>query len=326
MSRYRVHRSTIDGAMRIALRDEAADTCAELIPSIGSNVIRFASGGREALMPPDSVASLAEGDAVYRYGVPILFPPNRVKNGAFAFKGRTYRLPINEPPDHHLHGELCSRAWEVTDAGATEDLGAYAVSRFRYADHPDMMAYFPHPLTFTITYSVREGALRMSGTIANEGSDDAPFAFGLHPYFRVPYAEGERIELQAPAALEWPVTNLAFVNGKPEETAFSRALNEGVSIAGYPALGCSLLSMREGDSTCRLRLPDRGYAIAFRFGAVFSHAVLFRPDWCSAFSIEPYTSVTDAFNVAFGSERTGARGIAPGETIPFFAEYRIETE
>jgi len=326
MSRYEARRIRKDGFEAIVLRDSVADGVAEIVPELGNNLYRFSIGGREALVPPPGLREFKEKrDAAFRYGTPILFPPNRVKGGRIAYGGREYRLPLNEPTNH-LHGELCSRAWEVVDLGASEEDGAFVVSRFRYSRHPVILDYFPHLLAFTVTVRLREGRLDMCGTIANEGADEAPFAFGLHPYFSLPFGSGEEISLRVPAAEEWPVTNEAFVTGRPSATAFSRELNRGVSITDYPPLGCSLLSMdKDGDRTCRMELKDRGYAIAYRFGPAFPYVVLFRPDWASAYSLEPYTYVTDAFNLPYERELTGARGIGPGEEIGFDTSLWIES-
>jgi Galactose mutarotase and related enzymes len=314
--RYRIERRTEDGIDVLALSDAGTDSVVELIPAVGNNVIRFRSGGREVLSPPSRIGALQqEKDAPFRYGTPILSPPNRVKKGIFQYNGRTYQLPLNEPPDHHLHGELCSREWEVIATGSSDEEGAFVTSRFRYADHPDILVYFPHPLRFEITCRLKDGRMELSGTIRNEGEDAAPFAFGLHPYFSIPFGQGEKIILHVPAAVEWPVSNLALVQGRPEPTELSRSLNEGVSISDYPVLGCSLLSLGGGTSDCRIQLGD--YSIRYRLGPELPFLVLFRPDWSDSFSLEPYTCATDAFNLPYEPELTGAKGISPGEALSF---------
>lgn len=318
MNRYRSEQVEKEGCAVIVLSDDGSDSRAEIVPEIGNNLYRFVSRGREVIMPPSSLTALRHEEfADFKYGTPILSPPNRVKNGSFMYRGEKFTLPINEPPDHHLHGEICSKGWEVVEFGASEEQGAYVVSRFRYDAHPEIMSYFPRELTFTVTMRLEDGRLSMSGTIANEGEQEAPFAFGLHPYFQVPFAGEGDIVLKVPAEMEWPVTSQAFVTGRPETTPFCGQLREGVSIVDYPRLGCSLLSLPEGEKECRIELPEEGYGIVYRFDELFSYVVLFRPDWAEAFSLEPYTCVTDAFNVPYEHELTGVRGIRPGETMSF---------
>lgn len=328
MSRYEIVSVPRGGHRAFALRDAERDALAELAPDIGCNVYRFDVGGVPLLQPPDSLEQLRrEPFADFKYGTPILFPPNRVKNGEFRFRERTYKLPLNEPPDHHLHGEICSRAWEVAETGASDEGGAWITCRFRYAEHPDLLAYFPHPLVFTVTYRLLDGELSMEASVANDGADEAPFAFGLHPYFALPFGEGEAIELQLPAEREWPVTNLAFVTGLPAETPLCGELREGIDLNAFPPLGVKLIEFPEGaeDAACRIRMPGRGGTLLYKVGRGFPYVVLFRPDWASAFSLEPYTYVTDAFNLPYDAALTGARGIGPGETLRFFTALALES-
>ncbi|MBO7743244.1 aldose 1-epimerase [Paenibacillus sp. MWE-103] len=322
MHRYAAALRDEDGMSVVVLTDAGTGSEARLLPDAGNNLFAFASGGRDAIRTPVPLRTLRD-EAGSRYGTPVLSPPNRIRDGRFAFRGRDYRLPLNEPPDHHLHGELCRRAWEIVGFGADEAEGAWATSRFRYADHPDILAYFPHALTFTVTYRLRDGRLRMESVIRNEGTDEAPFAYGLHPYFAVPEDGAAGAALNVPAREQWPITNLSFATGRPSATAFSRAVagEGGAPLAEIPPLGCAMLTLDpQADPVCRIALGDAGYSIAYRLDRAFRFVLLFRPDWDDAFSIEPYTYVTDAFNLPYEHELTGAQGLPAGE------ERRLETD
>src|SRR5699024_6709303 len=151
-----------------------------------------------------NIMDYMEDPNFYRYGSAILFPPNRVKNATYSYKGRTYELVKNENPNH-LHGELCSRAWTVTDQGADEETGSFIKSTFSMKDFADIYAYFPHHLVFEMTYSLKDGKITAHGKVINKGDDEAPFALGFHPYFHIPNGEDKSIKLQVPASKEWPV-------------------------------------------------------------------------------------------------------------------------
>ena len=325
MSRYSAKSITREGYNVIELRDQETEAIAEIIPEMGNNLDHFEIQGHSIILPPVSLDGLInEPSAIYKYGTPILFPPNRVRNGSFAFKGRTYQLPLNEPPSNHLHGEICSKAWDIVEVGASDDQGAYITSSFRYSEHPEILAYFPHALSFTITYSLINGELRMNTRIINEGDDEAPFAFGLHPYFQLPFDSQEKLSLKVNAANEWPVTNEAFVTGLPSITRFSEDLRKGVDISNYPLLGCSLITLDDHEPVCRIDVENKGYSILYQLDRNFPFVILFRPNWASAFSIEPYTYVTDAFNLPYESHKTGAKGIQTGETFEFQTSLQIE--
>lgn len=326
MTRYTVRERSEPFPNAYELSDAQAEAHAVVLPAFGSNAIAFESGGRTIIeLPQDRREFLASYTAKTMYGTPILFPPNRIRGGKFAFAGRSYELPLNEPPDHHLHGELARRPWNVVEYGATEESGAYVRCRFDYAAHPDLLATFPHPLQFTATHSLKDGKLRLDIAVRNAGDTTAPFAFGLHPYFAVP-ANGDGSTLRVPAVDEWPVTNQAFVTGLPKETAFSAAIaGDGIGIGDYPPAGCNMLTLQEDNRVSTIDVKDAGYRICYRVDRQFPYLLLFKPPWSSAFSLEPYTYVTDAFNLPYPAERTGARGIAPGEVLKLQTEVWSES-
>ncbi|MBO9610147.1 MAG: aldose 1-epimerase [Paenibacillaceae bacterium] len=326
MTRYTVRESSDSFPNAYELFDAQHDARAVVLPAFGSNAIAFESGGRMIIELPQDRQAFVEGYAdKTMYGTPLLFPPNRIRGGKFVFDGRSYELPLNEPPDNHLHGELGRRAWNVVEYGATEESGAYVRCRFDYADHPDLLATFPHPLRFTATHSLKDGILRLAIAVHNAGERQAPFAFGLHPYFAVP-ANGDGCSLHVPAVDEWPVTNQAFVSGLPQPTAFSAAIaGDGIDIGAYPPAGCNMLTLQADDRVSAIEVKAAGYRICYRVDRQFPYLLLFKPPWSSAFSLEPYTYVTDAFNLPYPAEQTGARGIAPGETLELRTEVWMET-
>lgn len=55
-------------------------------------------------------------DNPYLYGMPILYPANRISGGSFRFEGRIYKFPINEPGTNcHLHGILHEMEFKITE-------------------------------------------------------------------------------------------------------------------------------------------------------------------------------------------------------------------
>jgi aldose 1-epimerase len=326
MSRYAVNQIQKQGHTLIELYDSACNGKAMIVPDMGNNLVSYESNGVQVILPPINMQSFLNNSAACTmYGTPILFPPNRVKNGRFNYLGRVYNLPINEPPHYHLHGEISRKAWEVVELGASEERGAFLTCLFDLSAHPEIMAYFPHELVFIVTHILREGRLEMEIKIENKGNDTAPFAFGLHPYFSVPSGGVKSGILTVPAVKEWPVTDLALVTGMSSTTVFCQSLNDGLSIGDYPELGCSLVTLGDGDRICRMDMKEEGYCIAYQIDPNFPFVVLFKPNWAEAFSIEPYTYVTDAFNLPYSAELTGAKGIRPNEVFQFSTAIWVES-
>jgi len=80
-----------------AVRMENERLAATVVPDWGSRVVSLWSkeAGAELLRVP---ASLEEyGRTSMLYGIPVLFPPNRIEDGAFSYGGRNYRFDINDP-------------------------------------------------------------------------------------------------------------------------------------------------------------------------------------------------------------------------------------
>lgn len=65
-----------------------------IIPGLGANIIRLRNNvmGVDLLRTPYSYDTLTKSPLVY--GMPVLFPPNRIKGGVFAACNNTYELPI----------------------------------------------------------------------------------------------------------------------------------------------------------------------------------------------------------------------------------------
>ena len=88
-----------------------------IVPAAGCQCLGYRSGTLEVIAGPASPDAWREHP--HRGGIPILFPwPGRIAGARFTFKGREYRLPVNEPArGHAIHGFACERAFRVTRRG-----------------------------------------------------------------------------------------------------------------------------------------------------------------------------------------------------------------
>ena len=85
----------------IRYKDWLADVC----PRLGANVTALQKADRDILRPLTNEKQLDIDP--YLQGMPLLFPANRTRNGAFVWQGKTYQLPINEEiSGGNLHGFL----------------------------------------------------------------------------------------------------------------------------------------------------------------------------------------------------------------------------
>lgn len=134
------------------------DYTALLVPSVGANLVRLAHTqlGVEVLRTP----SEREHDEFLRrphvYGVPILFPPNRIADGRFRFDGREYRFPITRPEENNYHhGILKSQPFAVSKAVETPDEVLIETRCYSNAASDAIYRDFLHAFKCKITYRLR---------------------------------------------------------------------------------------------------------------------------------------------------------------------------
>lgn len=154
------------GANCISLRNE----------KYGASLLREPSGS----YPPDNP---------YLYGMPILFPVNRIKNGSFVFEGRHYSFPINEPNTScHLHGELHKTAFDIIEQESNRLKCRYLATK----DSPYL--FFPHEFEIITEYEVKENGFYHTVTVRNLSGENMPIFLGFHTTFNTLFAKGSKPE------------------------------------------------------------------------------------------------------------------------------------
>lgn len=311
MVRYKVDEQPWSGVAALHLADTETGTEALLVPSLGGNLISLTNRGEELLRRPPDAATLRERPG--GWGVPVLMPPNRIAGGRFQFNGREYQLELTDREGpNHIHGFALRRPWRV---GATETLtGATATLIFAAEDHPDVIAQFPHPFVLSVTYTLAGQTLHCSPTITNHGAEPMPFGLGFHPYFLAP--EANHPEIRFTAAKRWETENW-LPTGRfmpalgPYDLSTWQQLHAVKRGEGYVAKGS------DPDGWSRFELADRaaGRILTLRAAPAYRHWVLFN-GFAGSVSPEPYTCMTNAFNLDLPREVSGMAVLGPGESHP----------
>ena len=181
---------------------EADSERAVIVPDAGCQCLGYRAGTLEVIAGPANPDAWREHP--HRGGIPILFPwPGRVAGACFTFKGREYRLPVNEPArGHAIHGFACERAFRVTRRGPH-----FVTAILDSSDYPDLNSIWPWPFVLEIDYQVGNG-LRLKARITNTGGSVMPFGFGAHPYFHAPLNPTglrDAMLIQLDANARWPL-------------------------------------------------------------------------------------------------------------------------
>ena len=108
----------------------------------------------------------------------VMFPfPVRMASGTvMVFEGAEYHWPINDAKHRAaLHGFT---PWEEFELAQLQN-GIQA--SWNYDGSKE---YYPFPCRLTISYTLEEHGLTLSGRIDNLGEANLPFHMGWHPYFK----------------------------------------------------------------------------------------------------------------------------------------------
>ena len=278
------------------------------MPSHGSNLARFTVGGRAVIDFDPGL--LSKHDYT---GTPVLYPtPNRVRDGVFRWKGRDYRqLKRGELVVEHglAHGE----PWQCGQA-ACESSGVRLETWLDFQPGAAVFEAFPFPHRLSLEFRLNDHGLRVAYAIHNQGGEEIPFGFGLHPYFQKLDGEaGTLVQLPAEAVMEatpdlLPTGRLVEVGGTSfdlRRPAAVGSLDLDHVFTGIPAGG-----------RARVEYRGLGLSVALEASEDFTHLVLYTPRGEGFFCLENQTCSTDAHNLfdrGFRQE-SGLKTVRPGET------------
>jgi aldose 1-epimerase len=303
---------------------EAQSERAVIVPGAGCQCLSYRAGTLDVIAGPASPD--AWHDHPHRGGIPILFPwPSRVAGARFTFKGREYRLPVNEPArGNAIHGFACERAFRVTRRGPY-----FVTAILDSSDYPDLTSIWPWPFALEIDYEVGNG-LRLKARISNTGDSVMPFGFGAHPYFHAPLnPKGARdaTMVQLDANARWLLDANLIPTGDIEPLAgkYDFRAPRPLGAETYDDV-FRMVPISEGDASrprARLIDPSMKVAAQIRADAAFGDFVVYAPPDSPVVALEPYTCAPDAFNLAARGVAAGMRELAPGETFELGFEIRL---
>ena len=174
---------------------QAGGYSAWVLPEMGGQLIGLSKGGVKALHEPANIEEFEKGTT--SYGLPILFPPNRIDGGRFEVEGKVYQFPLNEAKrGNSLHGFLHKRPWNVDEV--RDD---YIKMSFTGNEDTDFYSIFPVQFVVTQEYQLDEKGLTQTVTVTNPEGDPLPLGLGYHSAFnvdedsRVLLSVGQRIEV-----------------------------------------------------------------------------------------------------------------------------------
>jgi aldose 1-epimerase len=276
--------------------------------------------GCELLHTPVNYETYAKRSRAY--GISVILPTNRIREGNFHTAKRSCDMAVNSPDGHHCHGMVGQLPWTVEAHGVEAGRPFIEVS-FVNEEGGAFFESFPHRFKLTSRYTLDGAVLRHALRCVNLGEEPMPFGVGCHTAFNVPFAmdsRGERVRVLLPAHRRWALDEVPI----PTETLATRMSVEddyraqGVCAQGQPIRdhysGEALVVDGETVNGPVLRDGAAGLKLVYQCGPTFRHWMIWNGDGRHGFiCAEPMTWAVDAPNPRLPPEATGYRELAPGE-------------
>ncbi len=248
-----------------------------LAPEIGGSIARFdmLSEGRQ--IPLFRPADVGANSVLQMACFPVVPFANRIRNGAFQFRGRTITLKPNMKGERlPLHGQGWLHPWRVKQAN---DSAAELVFEHAAGEWP--WAYQAHQLI-----SLDDGALEIRLTCRNVSAEDMPCGLGLHPYF----------PCSATTVLNAAVENVWTIDADILPVSRERATGR-YDLRERRICGANLDNgFEEWSGRADIKWPDAGAAMTILSAA--SRLQIFSPAQGGIFVVEPVTNANAALNAA----------------------------
>ena len=287
-----------------------------VLPGWGANCVSLRHlGSRAELLrtPPDQQALRVNPNV---YGLPLLFPPNRIRDGSYAYNGTRYRFPINEPArNHHIHGFLSSTPFEW--------LGGADFAFHANEENPYLS--FPHAFCMKRSFLLDEAGLSQTLFVENNSRSDMPLGIGFHTAWNVPLIRGGSAgdyRLRIPVKAQWlydPDTIIP-TGESLSDSPLIQSLREGSLVTEGQAVSC-LLECRPG----LISLSGPGGTLVCERDERFRFVMLWNGDGQQNFVCpEPQSWMVDAPNLPLPPEITGFEYLKPGERRAYRLRYYFE--
>lgn len=291
---------------------------AHICPEKGANCLRLTheKTGAELLRTPLTDEEFYQRSNVY--GMPLLFPPNRILDGHYQFNGRTYEFPINEPArHHHIHGCLHATPFSVEEHKENYARLSYHATQ----DQPYLQ--FPHAFSVTLEYSVDENGLHQKLIVTNCSDSPMPFGAGFHTALPVPFMPGGDAGdcvLSVTAGKQWMYNDRIIPTG---EVQSAECFRQGMPAAHHVI--SAHMDMGKSGGTAILSDRKSGAKIVYEVSEGYRFWMLFNEGGEKGYICpEPQSWMVDAPNRPFGPEITGFDAIAPGDKRILTANLRLE--
>lgn len=259
-------------------------------------------------------------DNPYLYGMPILFPVNRIEGGRFEFEGRTYEFPINEPSTGcHLHGELHRMPFEISDRQSQKITCRYRAEKGEYLN-------FPHAFEIVQEYELKPDGFYHTVTVKNLSGQNMPLFLGFHTTFYTLFTSASRIgdvRVFADITKEYERNmekNYLPTGKTPAFDDVSAALSEG----RYDPFGGTASRHYRGMGKMAITDEKRRLRLIYENDEKYAFRLIYNGGKEGYICLEPQTCLANCQNAPFPREESGFDFLKPGESKAYISKICLE--
>ena len=259
-------------------------------------------------------------DNPYLYGMPILFPVNRIERGSFEFEGRQYVFPLNEPSTGcHLHGELHKMQFEVLKHKKNLIICRYHANSCEYLG-------FPHSFEILQEYELTHDGFYHTVTVKNLSRQNMPLFLGFHTTFNTLFAKNSRPEsilVFADISEEYErnmEVNYLPTGAKPEFDKVSAALANGT----YRPFDGKISRHYRGNGKMWVTDTANRLRVIYQNDEKYGFRLIYNGGSDGYICLEPQTCLAGCQNSPFSREEGGFDFLQPDESKTYRSRIFLE--
>lgn len=284
----------------------------------GANCIRLRNRKHEAylLREPGEYPL----DNPYLYGMPILFPVNRIEGGCFEFEGRLYSFPINEPKTNcHLHGTLHQTPFQITRQTKRLIQCTFKAEKGEYLG-------FPHAFEVIQEYELKSDGLHHRVTVKNNSDENMPVFLGFHTTFNTLFTKessAENVSVCVPLAEEYErnmAVNYLPTGKTPMLDEISTALKNGF----FRPSDVGISRHYRGAGSMSITDEARGLRVIYQPDKKFGFRLIYGGGKEGYLCLEPQTCLANCQNAPFSRNESGFDSIKPKKSKRYCSKIYLE--
>ena len=284
----------------------------------GANCIRLRNRKHEAYLLREPAEYPL--DYPYLYGMPILFPVNRIEGGCFEFEGRLYSFPINEPKTNcHLHGTLHQTPFQITRQTKRLIQCTFKAEKGEYLG-------FPHAFEVIQEYELQSDGLCHRVTVKNNSDENMPVFLGFHTTFNTLFTEESRVEnisVHMPLIEEYE-RNMAKNYLPTGKILMLDEVSEALKNGSFRPSDADISRHYRGEGSMSITDEARGLRVIYQPDEKFGFRLIYGSAKEGYLCMEPQTCLANCQNAPFPRNKSGFDYIQPKKSKSYCSKIYLE--